>query len=131
MSRPAAFLAGILLVASVGCLQGTFLNRHASAGRYVRVVDGPPGRVASVLEAGFSGSGITVLVKRQEGEIRLVCQTKSGQTIGFFVRPDKAGAGKSTVTVNWDGKPDEDLWRSVVEWLATFEPQKQNEPNES
>jgi hypothetical protein len=126
MSRPVALCAGLLLVA-VGCIPDTFLSRSATSARYTRVVDGPPGRVSGVLEAGFSGSGIAILVKRQDGEIRLVGQTKSGQVFCFYVRPEKAPT-KSTVTVHWDGRPDEELWESVVQWLATFTPPPDKAP---
>jgi hypothetical protein len=129
MSRPVAFCAGFLLVA-VGCIPDTFLSRSTGSARYTRVVDGPPARVASVLEAGFSGSGIAVLVKHEDGEFRLVGQTKSGQVFCFYVRSDKAPT-KSTVSVHWDAQPDEDLWETVVQWLATFTPPRDDAPKGS
>jgi hypothetical protein len=121
-------LAGLLLLGLAGCLQNLFLARQANSGRYVQAVNGPPGRVANVLEAGFSGTGIAVLVKRQEGEIRLVGQTKPGQVVCFSVRPDQRRPSQSTVSVDWGGPPDEELWGNVVQWLATFPPPKDNVP---
>ena len=127
MSRAAVLWAG-LLFAAVGCIHDVSLIRPWSAGRYTRAVPAAPPRVASVLEAGFSGSGVMVLVKRQDEEIRLVGKTKSGEVFCVRVRPEKAAAAKSSVTVEWDGQPDEELWRSLLEWLTTFPPEGADAP---
>jgi hypothetical protein len=129
MSRLGMICAGLVLLAAVGCFNDSFLAHPFSAGRYRQVVDGKPGPVSAALEAGFSGVGVTMFVKRQGEEVRLAGQTKSGQVFCVYVRPGKSGASAtSVVTVKWDGQPDEPLWLSIQGWLATSSPEKDGSP---
>jgi hypothetical protein len=123
MSRAAVLRAGLLLLAAAGCVHDVSLIRPWGAGRYTRTVPAAPPRVASVLEAGFSGCGVMVLVKRQDDEIRLVGRTKANEVFCAHVRPEKATAARSSITVEWDGQPDEELWGALLEWLTTFPPE--------
>src|SRR4051812_17120972 len=122
MSRPVMLWAGLLLLAAIGCAYDGFLAHPFGPARYTQVVDGAPGCVSAVLEAGFGSVGVPVLVKRQGAEIRLVGKTKSGQVFCVYVRSEKGAEAKSAVTVQWDAQPDEDLWQAIVEWLGTFAP---------
>lgn len=125
MSRPGIVCAGLVLLASVGCVGEAFLAPFTNTARYTQVADGTPGVVSAVLQEGFGGVGITMFVKRHGEEIRLAGQTKAGDVFCVYVRPGReAGAAKSLVTIKWDRQPDEPLWKSVVEWLATRAPEK-------
>ena len=130
MSRPMMVCAGLFLLGAVGCLNDAFLARPSNTVKYTRVVDGAPGVVSTMLEEGFSSVGVSVLVKRQDGDIRLGGQSKSGQIFCVYVRPDKkaTASAKSIVTVKWDKQPDEELWASVVEWLANCVSEETDSP---
>ena len=126
MFRPWMLCAGLVLLAMVGCVNDSFLAHPFSSGRYRQVVDGAPGPVSAALEEGFSGVGLTMFAKRQGEEIRLAGQTKSGQVFCVYVRPGRAAAASanSVVTVKWDNQPDEELWKSILGWLATCAPEE-------
>lgn len=125
MSRPGIVCAGLLLLASVGCVNEAFLAPFTNTGKYTQVVDATPGVASAVLQEGFGGVGITMFVKRHGEEIRLAGQTKANDVFCVYVRPGReATSTKSMVTIKWDGQPDEPLWKSVVEWLATCAPEK-------
>ena len=126
MSRSVMLCASLVLIATVGCVNDSFLAHFSGTARYRQVVDGTPGLVSTVLEEGFNGVGVTMFVKRQGEEIRLAGQTKSGQVFCVYVRPGRAAAASanSVVTVKWDNQPDEELWKSILGWLATCAPEE-------
>ena len=129
MSRLVMLCASLVLLAMVGCVNDAFLANFSGMARYRQVVNGTPGLVSTILEEGFSGVGVTMFVKRQDEEIRLAGQTKSGQVFCVYVRPAKAaGSANSVVTVKWDSQPDEELWKSIVGWLATCAPEEDKSP---
>ena len=125
MSRTGMLCAGLVLLAAVGCFNDSFLAYPLGTAKYRRVVDGTPSLVSAVLEEGFGGIGITMFTKRHGEEIRLAGQTKTGQVFCVYVRPGKeVTSTKSVVTVKWDSQPDEQLWGSVVGWLAACAPKQ-------
>jgi hypothetical protein len=125
------FSTALLLLALVGCVHDAYLAPADNASRYTQVVDAAPGLVSKALEAGFDSIGISVLVKRDGSEIRLVGQTRSRQVFCVYVRPLRTAAAKSAVSVKWDAQPDEDLWESMVAWLGTLGNKEDTTPKEN
>jgi hypothetical protein len=129
MSRPAMFWIGLILFLAAGCVRDAYLAQPPSAPRYTRVLKGTPTRVASGLEVGFGSIDMPILRKRDQKEIRLVGTSNSGRPFCVHVRAGTAGSAATTVvSVQWDGEPDEQLWKAIEGWLAACVPPKDNPP---
>jgi hypothetical protein len=132
MSRPALLCAGLVVLAASGCVGEALLAPFSTQTQFTRVADASPGVVSAVLQEGFGGVGLTMFVKRHGEEIRLAGQTKAGDVVCVYVRPGKdAGNKRSLVTVKWDRQPDEQLWKSIVEWLSTCDAEQAGTRKES
>jgi hypothetical protein len=126
--RLAVLCAGLPLLAAVGCVQPAFWPLATATGPR-QVVAAPHDKVAATLEAGLGEAGVTVLVKRLDGEVRLAGQTRSGKVFCLYVKRAKTAHGDETaVTAHWDCEPDEKLWGTVVDLLATCAAQEKDKP---
>jgi hypothetical protein len=121
MSRSIALTcAAVLLCALAGCSLHSLLMPGHDDGRHVKVVAGGIKEVAAMLQTGLEQAGIAVPldhVKRIDGEIRIAAQAKSGQVFCLDIKPDAGRNDQSIVTVRWDRKADEDLWKTVIDIL--------------
>jgi hypothetical protein len=118
MSRRVAVCAGAMLLASFGCSLGPIQVGLADPHGQQRVVVGSVERVTVALEEGLADAGISVVAKRDAGEVRLVGKTKSGQAFCLLLRPEKGQGEKVAVVAKWGRDPDEAFWKTVEEVLA-------------
>jgi hypothetical protein len=124
--------AGALLLVVSACVPRSFLAPPASSPRYRQLAAGSLAQVAATLETGLGEVGISVLVKRLPGEVRLVGQSKSGEIFCLYVKSVQvAGAKRTVVSVRWDRRPDDQFWATVVELLSEVGPEEGESADEN
>jgi hypothetical protein len=126
--RPELLWVSVLLLVAAGCPNRAFLSPPESSMGYKKLVDGRPGQVSAILEAGLNSSGCPVIVKRERGDVRLAGQSSSGQVFCIYVRPEQTVAGQRTaVILKCDRQPDPQLWETVVDCLAVSAERRNDE----
>jgi len=126
--------AGVLLLATAGCVFDSFLNRQVVVWGPKVTVPGTVGEVAAKIRDGLGGEGLLLRTNRMATDYRISSQWRSGTVFCLHLQQINEEDGvKTRVRMQWDRGGNKELWQLILKTLnaPSDEDSSSNQPPES